>query len=125
VLRAWARRGDAAAEPLVKARDFWLKVALAGPLTEVEELGRKAVDGPLGELECPGLKGRAQVREDDGSELDLSYTIRRHEKSPFGVVTCDIDGVVLKGGEKKAKFQIEFRIAEVGEDAKSELSGYE
>jgi hypothetical protein len=124
VLRAWVRRGEAT-ESLAKARDFWLLVALAGPLTQVEKLEPKAVDGPLGELECPGLTGRAHVREDDGFELDLTYTIRRHEKSPFGVVTCDIDGIILRGGEKKAKFKVEFRLAEVGEDAKSELSGYE
>ena len=124
VLRAWVRKGEAT-ESLAKARDFWLLVLLAGPLTQVEELERKAVDSPLGELECPGLTGRAHVREDDRFELDLTYTTRRHEKAPFGVVTCDIDGILLRGGEKKAKFKIEFRLAEVGENAMSEMSGYE
>jgi hypothetical protein len=124
VIRGWVKR-RATPDVLMNPRGLWQLMLLPGPLDEVKELESKVVDGPLGELKCQGLTGRAQVTEDDGHQEELTYTIRRHPKSPFGVVTCTIDGIVKFGGKTKARFKLELKLAEVGKDAKSELPGYE
>lgn len=125
VLRAWAKRGDNAPESVMRVRDYWLLLVLAGPLNDVKKLDEKTLESPLGALECKGLSGSAQLRDDYGNDIDLTYAIRRHEKAPFGVVACAIDSVVRKDGAVKSQTKIELKLVEAGKGAKADLQNYE
>jgi hypothetical protein len=125
IIRAWRKDSEAIPVSVPRMRDFWMLVFLAGPLRDVKTLDSKSIETPLGALECPGLVGQSHVREDDGYEEDLTYTVRRHAKAPFGVVACDIDCVVTKDGKLHGKVKYELKLVEVGKDAVSELRGYE
>lgn len=125
VIRGWLKRGDDAPIGLSQPSHFWLQMFLAGPLTDAKKLEPQAIDTPLGKLDCPGLTGRGHIRENDGYEEDLTYTIRRHDKAPFGVVSCTIDCVVSKDGKRQGTSKFELKLTEVAKDATSELRGFE
>lgn len=125
VIRGWLKRGDDPTIGLTQLRHFWLLLLLAGPLSDVKELEPQSLDTPFGKLDCTGLTGRASVREDNGYEEDLTYTIRRHEKAPFGVVSCTIDCVVSKDGKRQGTSKFELKLTEVAKGVTSELRGFE
>ena len=125
VVRGWRKLGDEVPVTLTNPHTFWLLVLLPGPLDNVKKLDREVVESKLGRLECEGLTGRTHVKEEDGYEEDLAYTIRRHPKAPFGVVSCRFECKVLFGGKLKDVVNFQLKLTDFGKEAESELRGYE
>ena len=86
VARAWIKRANSEAEPLADpAGHDALKVLLAGPLKDLKKLDKQTVESKLGKLECEGLTGQTHLKSGN-EEVDVTYTVRLHDRAPFGVV---------------------------------------
>jgi hypothetical protein len=97
---------------------------LAGPLHNVQPLAPELIEGKLGRLECAGLTGEANVQEEEGYELALSYKIRRHAKAPVGVVAYEVKCRVSRQGKPHGESTIRLELSDYGTGAESELPGY-
>ena len=119
--RGWVRlRRDREVEELTEKNLGPIPAFLADPLTDVQPLEATIVAGKLGELSCRGLTGHTEFREGNNNNK-VAFRTRRHEKAPFGVVTSQMKFEVERGGEIRNSLEMDLKIHDFGDGAKSEL----
>jgi len=93
---------------------------LSGPLTDSMDLGVAEVESGIGKLECKGVSGSLKIN-DGRNDVEITMESRLHEMAPFGVVASNMKFQVKRDGEDRESGTIKFKLAEVGQDAKSAL----
>ena len=97
-----------------------LRPMLHGPFEAPKKLDKVTLDSKLGRLECEGIS--AQEKTDQaGTSLDSTYTIRLHEKAPFGVVAWEGETKVSKDGQSLGTMSLKLKLSDFGKDAKSSI----
>jgi hypothetical protein len=97
-----------------------LPAFLSGPLNESKDLEGIEIESGIGKLQCAGVSGHLTIN-DGNSDVAIQMENRLHEMAPFGVVASTMSFEVKRDGEVREKGTIKFKLAEVGQDAKSEL----
>ena len=98
-----------------------MPIFLCGPLKDVKKLKQEVVESKLGKLPCEGLTGRL-VTKQGKDDLDANLETRLHVKAPFGVMTLKIKLKISRDGQPQQKLTMTLHRAEVGKNAKSELT---
>ena len=93
---------------------------LAAPLDSIKKLEKATVKSGLGNLKCEGVTGTTAYKQ-GSTDTEVTYTIRFHEKAPFGVVASEMQVKMLRNGQAVRSMKMIITLKEVGQDAKSEL----
>ena len=125
-VRVWEKQGDNEPRELEDPQSprTPLPAFFSGPLKEVKKLDKEVVESKLGKLECEGLTGHNRFG-DDQMEINVTYHTRLHAKAPFGVVTCRMDFEEKRDGNVQETGYLTLKLADFGEDAQSDLPGYQ
>ena len=93
---------------------------LHGPFNSESELPAARIESKLGALECNGIAAfeRTIVRE---IGIESSYTIRLHEKAPFGVVSWEVETKVKRAGQLISTGTLKLKLIDFGNHAKSAI----
>ena len=102
-----------------RVRELTLLVGpfLHGPYDMLERLERTPVESKLGKTDCAGVKGTDRLSLHD-TTWEFTYTIRLHDKSPFGVVAWQAQ-IASKRGDEEAGATRTLRLTDFGTDASS------
>jgi hypothetical protein len=79
------------------------------------------IKSALGSLKCKGFTRKSDQKTLNGSMDEDIYTIRLHDKSPFGVVAWDFEGVRRNQGKIVHTTKHKYVLEKTGNDAKSEM----
>ena len=93
---------------------------LANPLLEKQELKAEVVESKLGKLSCRGLTGFVEFAEGTATN-HATFNTRRHEKAPFGVVTCQMNIKATRDGTVTDRVEMPLVLSDFGVDAKTKL----
>lgn len=96
IVRGWFKQPDDSEPQEINTENLnrtSLPVLLSGPLQDAEKLASAPVKSELGELECEGIRGSTTYRQGDNANT-ATLEVRKHEKAPFGVVSCRIENKI-------------------------------
>jgi hypothetical protein len=96
-----------------------LNPMLHGPFDAAKELAAVSIDGKLGELDCKGITASEKIEQDGGFTIDSTYSLRLHDKAPFGVVAWEADMKVVQDGQALGTMNSKLKLVDFGNDAKS------
>ena len=123
IVRGWIKRGNRETKQLTEREYGPMPVILAGPLNDEQKLKPTVLKSKLGELKCPGVTGTTVLKEGD-HEIGVTLEIRRHEKSPFGVVWAKVT-MTEDRQARRARGVLTFSLRSIGNTALSELPKHE
>ena len=129
VVRAWFKDGSKGTKKIENANKPTLTplpLLLAPPLKNEKKLPAEKVTSKLGELSCEGVTGtfKMPVPEALASTLSAEITVenRLSDKAPFGVITFKWVNRAKMGSQMPPATQtIDFKLTDLGTDAKSKL----
>jgi hypothetical protein len=125
VVKSWHKHsldgGAAQQVEDVKQRLQQLQTYLHGPFKATKELEAVRIDSTLGKLDCKGIAASETIEEGGATVAAVTYSIRLHEKAPFGVVGWEIEVKVLLNGKTVGTSVQKLKVAAVGTDAKSTI----
>ena len=119
VVRGWAKFNDEAVARAVPVHGRW-PAYLAGPLQDEKKLDKLLVESKLGALKCEGVTGWIQYKEGD-VHFKVTFETRRHEKAPFGVVSCRMQFEMKRDGKVLQTVDATMKFIDFGKDAKTLL----
>jgi hypothetical protein len=122
VIRTWVKRGDNAVESVVEPeRAPFLPGFLGGPLADPKPLEKQTIDNAkLGKVECDGIVGTRRLQREQ-LVIESKFELRLSDKSPFGVVSGDVEFAAKRNGEEAFSGNYTLTLTDHGRDAKSEL----
>ena len=97
-----------------------LRPLLHAPYQVSRGLDPATVDGKLGDLRCKGVSAK-ETSDAMGASFESTFTIRTHEKVPFGVVSWELDLRVSRNGQPLGRSQMKLKAAATGLNRKSKL----
>ena len=121
VVRGWTMQEDGKVERAVPVHGRW-PAFLAGPLQDETKLAKQLVESKLGQLMCEGAAGWIQFAEGNLNTI-VTFESRLHEKAPFGVVATRMLFEV-RGDGSNYTIDSTAKLTDLGEGAKSALTGY-
>lgn len=124
VIQAWLRKGNEKAQPLTEPSDINkgpLPIILSGPWENAQSLPKATIEGKLGKLECVGEQGTLTFKAEKAGNIICRVENRTHEKSPFGIITCNwvLELPEMRG--IKASIEWNLKFLDFGENAASKL----
>ena len=98
-----------------------LRPMLHGPFEAPKKLDKVTLDSKLGRLECEGISAQEKTDAQGGVSSDSTYTIRLHEKAPFGVVAWEGETKVSRDGQSLGTMTVKLKLSDFGKHAKSSI----
>jgi len=126
VIRAWAQSGQSKGKPreLKDANNIDegpSPLILAGPLKDPQQLDKVEIESKLGKLMCAGESGTVEFKMKRGGTMKGTLESRLHPDAPFGVVASKWTLQIQEEKSPAMTMVWDFKLADFGEKAKSEL----